>query len=320
MFQFDICMKQPFHAVTFRYAAEVVTLRSTAQVASPVPVETLRERIARLALGLTAAERRVAETLLEDDTLAAFGTVADVAKAAGSGAATVIRTAGKLGFDGFSALQTEARREVANESGPTASGIPHLDGQGRTMLRGAFEREVANLRQTFDMLDDARVEVLADELSDLRYRVTVLAGEAAIGIGAQLARDLAALRPDVVHLSGSEVAVAAYMAQLAEGDLLIVIDLRRYERWLLDTVTQARARGLRLVVLTDSVLSPLAGGAQWCLVVASAAVGPFDSYVAALALGNVVVAATAQRLHRVAGDRLARAEAAWQRTKALIDP
>jgi DNA-binding MurR/RpiR family transcriptional regulator len=303
-----------------RYAAPVVTTRSTAQVRTQEPVETLTERIARVAPSLTASERRVAETLLGAGALAAFGTVAQVAQAAGSGAATVVRTAGKLGFDGFSALQAAARREVADELGPAAQRIHHAGGEGRDLIRATLDVEVANLRQTFESLDDAAVEALADELSDLRYRVTVLAGEAATGIGAQLARDLAALRPDVVHVSGNEVAVSAHVAQLAEGDLLVVIDLRRYDRWLLDTVEQARSRGLRLVVLTDSVLSPLAGGAQWCLVVAAAAAGPFDSYVGALALGNLVVAATAQRLRRVAGDRLTRAEAAWQRTQALIDP
>lgn len=282
-----------------------------------VPGESLAERIARCADLLTGAERRVAETLLGEGRLAAFGTVAEVAQAAGAGVATVVRTAGKLGFDGYSALQAEARREVADELAPASQRIHDEGGPTGDLIGSTLELELANLRRTFEALDELVVDGFADDLSDLRHRVTVVAGEAATGVASQFARDLAALRPDVVHISGNEVAIAAHLAQLSDDDLIVVLDLRRYDRWLVEALQHADQRRLRRVVITDSVLSPLAGGAHRCLVVSAAATGPFDSYVAALAVGNLVVAATAQRLRRVAADRLARAEEAWQRMKAL---
>ena len=52
---------------------------------------------------LTAAERRVAQVVLARPQLVGFGTVADLAEAASAGAATVVRLAAKLGFDGFTA-------------------------------------------------------------------------------------------------------------------------------------------------------------------------------------------------------------------------
>jgi len=54
---------------------------------------------------LTPAERRVAAVVADDPEAVAFGTVADVARRAGTSGATVVRLAAKLGFDGFVELQ-----------------------------------------------------------------------------------------------------------------------------------------------------------------------------------------------------------------------
>ncbi len=313
-------MEHHFHAVPAGYHARVPARSASTSPQGAVAGESLAERIARCADLLTAAERRVAETLLGEGRLAAFGTVAEVAQAAGAGVATVVRTAGKLGFDGYSALQAEARREVADELAPASQRIHAEGGPTDDLIRSTLDVEIANLRRTFEGLDEAEVDGFADDLADLRHRVTVVAGEAATGVASQFARDLAALRPDVVHVVGNEVAIAAHLAQLSDDDLIVVIDLRRYDRWLVEALQYGDQRRLRRVVITDSVLSPLAGGAHRCLVVGAVATGPFDSYVAALAVGNLMVAATAQRLRRVAADRLARAEEAWKRLKALRDP
>ena len=69
------------------------------------------------------AERRVAEVVLEHPQLVAFGTVADLAERSGSGAATVVRLATKLGFDGFTALQASVQHDLARQLRPAAERI-----------------------------------------------------------------------------------------------------------------------------------------------------------------------------------------------------
>jgi DNA-binding MurR/RpiR family transcriptional regulator len=98
-----------------------------------------------------------------------------------------------------------------------------------------------------------------------------------------------------------------------------VLDLRRYERWLLDAMTAARATGAWTVAVTDSVLSPLAAAADRSFVVDADSTGPFDSHVGTLALLNLLVVevATARRDHATV--RLDRLESAWQAADALSD-
>ena len=78
------------------------------------------ERITESGTNLTPAERRVADVVLQRPQLVAFGTVAELASEAGSGAATVVRLAAKLGFDGFTSLQDAVQAELAHRLRPPA--------------------------------------------------------------------------------------------------------------------------------------------------------------------------------------------------------
>ena len=74
-------------------------------------------------LQLTPAERRVAAVVADDPEAVAFGTVADVARRAGTSGATVVRLAAKLGFDGFVDLQAPVREEMARRLRPASERI-----------------------------------------------------------------------------------------------------------------------------------------------------------------------------------------------------
>ncbi|MEQ9161956.1 MAG: hypothetical protein RLN74_04560, partial [Ilumatobacter fluminis] len=81
------------------------------------------ERIRAEGARLTAAERRVATTILASPQLVAFGTVADLARTAEVGAASVVRLANKLGFDGYSELQHCIQGELSAQLRPAAERI-----------------------------------------------------------------------------------------------------------------------------------------------------------------------------------------------------
>ncbi|HEY3484813.1 MAG TPA: hypothetical protein VGK49_05480, partial [Ilumatobacteraceae bacterium] len=97
---------------------------------------------------LTTAERRVAQVIVSAPQTVGFGTVADLAAAAGAGAATVVRLATKLGFDGFTGLQSAVQKELMNQLRPAAERIREEAGEGIVARHGATE--VANVRATLD--------------------------------------------------------------------------------------------------------------------------------------------------------------------------
>ena len=99
----------------------------------------------------------------------------------------------------------------------------------------------------------------------------------------------------------------------------MAIDIRRYDRWVVDTLKAARTAGASVVALTDSVLSPLASMADHTFVVSAVSPGPFDSHVGTLALLDVLVVAVAAFDRDRATERLDRLEEAWGSVDALTD-
>ena len=87
------------------------------------------ERIRTHGASLTSAERRVAEAILAEPQAVGFGTVADLARAAEVGAASVVRLATKLGFDGYSDLQQCVQHDLTQQLRPAAERI-HEAGEG----------------------------------------------------------------------------------------------------------------------------------------------------------------------------------------------
>jgi DNA-binding MurR/RpiR family transcriptional regulator len=275
------------------------------------------ERITDSGTNLTPAERRVADVVLQRPQLVAFGTVAELASEAGSGAATVVRLAAKLGFDGFTSLQDAVQAELAHRLRPAAERIRQpvaADVVGRTMAT-----ELDNVQSTLEQADRQAFTTAVAALSTSTARVAVLSGEASAGIAHQAVGELSLLREGVELVVGTEVAVVRAIALLGPGDACLVIDLRRYDRWVLDAARRAGERGVTLIALTDSALSPLALLADAPFTVVAASAGPFDSHVATLALLNAMIAAVADKLRSSATDRLDRIEAAWRSAGALID-
>jgi len=268
--------------------------------------------------GLTPAERRVAAVVADDPEAIAFGTVADVARRANVSGASVVRLATKLGFDGFVELQASVRDEMARRLRPASERIRRP--AAGDVLGSTLAVEMANVATTLEGVDrrsfDQAVRLLAGRSTG---RVFVLSGDASSGIASLLAGELSMLRPGVAPADGSEVRVARLLADVGPSDVVVVIDLARYDRAVLDAAARAAGRGATLIALTDSALSPLAAPARFSFTAAVTGAGPFDSHVGLLALANALLAGVAERLRRSATDRLDQVEAAWRAAAALTD-
>ena len=279
----------------------------------------LERRLAERAATLTPSERRIGETILADPNLVAFGTVADVSRAAGAGTATVVRFAVKLGFDGYSQLQASVQRDVSGQLRPAVERIRDQQVGDDTLAARHAAVEAANVRTTLEAIRAGDGRAVVERLADDSAPVLVLSGVASRGVALQFVGDLDQLRPGVQLLDGTQIDIVRTLAVTEPGATLVVLDLRRYERWLIDALAAARERDAWTVALTDSVLSPLAAVAECSFVVAAASTGPFDSHVGTLALLNLFVVEVAAARREHAAERLEAIEDAWATADALTD-
>jgi DNA-binding MurR/RpiR family transcriptional regulator len=277
---------------------------------------------------LSPAERRVAEVVLRDPECVAFGTVARVAERARTSGASVVRLSTRLGYPGYSGLQAAVQGAIGQQLRPAVERIrdlrsvstPARAGRGSDVVARTLRAELDNVHRTLDGVSTAAFERAVALLADRRRSLRVVAGDAEAGVGAMLATGLALVRHDVVQVSGSDVAVARQLAGTGAETVIIAVDLRRYERWVVDHVTRAVGGGATLVAVTDSPLSPLAATASVTFTVAAEGAGPFDSHVGTLALANALVTGVAASLRRSATHRLDAVEAAWRDARALVVP
>lgn len=281
------------------------------------PTEAVAARIRAASPKLSPAQRRIADAVLADPQLVAFGTVADVAKEAGASGASVVRLATRLGYEGFIGLQEAAQGELSDRLRPAASRIRDLP-PGDVVAR-ALATSTAAVEATLAGLDRSAFDHAVALLADPARRVAVIAGDAGAGIAGHAGEELRMLRPGVEVLGGTPVAVGQSIARLEPGDVVLALDLRRYDRWLLQAVAHAVGEGAELVALTDGPASPLARGARALLVVEGEGIGPFDNYVGALALLAALVAGVAEALRDDATGDLDRVERTWQALGALTD-
>jgi DNA-binding MurR/RpiR family transcriptional regulator len=275
--------------------------------------EDLTAVIARRGPLLTAAEGRVARAIAESPDAAAFATVTELAERAAVGVATVMRASHKLGFDGYAQLQSAARAEMTRRL-QSAAGRIRLTSDATAPLG---QVDTTNIERTFDQVDPAGLERAITHLADLNRTVMALGGHGTRGLALQFIDELAALRPGCSTLEGSVVTVHRLLATLGADDVIVAIDVARYDRWLYQALEDHFA-GI-VIAITDHPLSPLAGLADVSVLVHTESAGPFESHCATLSVLQALTAGVAASLRDEATERLDRIESVWATSGLLVD-
>ena len=267
---------------------------------------------------LTPAERRIADVVLTHPQAVAFGTVADVARRADTSGATVVRFAMKLGFSGFSELQEEVQDELAHRLRPAAERI--RERQPSEVVARSMSLELDNVAGHPGRRRPGPVRRRDRPPQRPQGRgCSCWPAVSVRGIGMVLADELAMLAGRGRADHRRRRAGRPPPGRRGAGDVLVVFDFRRYERWVLQAAGRVRELGCYVVSLTDSTLSPLADLSDATFVVQAQGAGPFDSHVGTLALVNTLVAGVAAKVQAPATARLDRIEAAWRDAASLID-
>ncbi len=276
-----------------------------------MPSTPTSQLIAAVSDRLTRTERRIAQAVLEEPTLLAFGTVSDLAVKADTSRPSVVRFATKLGFEGYTDLQRFVRRGLSDQLARPSDRI-RTEAPGSSQERAAL---VGGIDSVFEAAEMGRFAAFSAHIVRAK-RVWVATGESSRAGGYSLQSGLAMVRPGVQLVR--EHNVARDLADAGPDDVAVLFDFFRYRR---STVTAAKAfagLGTTLLAITDGPLSPLASFTEmWCQIKVPA-VGPFDSSVPTVAAAELLVAQVARDLNKDARDRVDRTEALWEATDTFF--
>lgn len=270
---------------------------------------TLDQLIGSVNDRLTRTDRRIASLVLEDPTRLAFGTVADLAAQAQTSGPSIVRFAGKLGFDGFTALQDHVRRSLSAQLARPTDRIRGDAAEGAdSVLSVAQNLAIDSIQSVVNAFGGGNLQRMATPIAEANS-VYIVSGEIGRAAANILASALGLVRSRVRLIDDVNLDVG--LASAGTGDVAVVLDFLRYKRAVIDTATLMNERGLTMLAITDNALSPLASIADQWVGIAAPAVGPFDSSVAAVMAAELLVAEVARQLRADATNRLDSVEALW---------
>ncbi|MEU6273909.1 MurR/RpiR family transcriptional regulator [Streptomyces populi] len=271
-----------------RAQASAITSGKTAPEAGVAPTSQLRELFdgPRLSPG----QRRIAQYLIEHITEAAFLSITDLAERVGVSQPSVTRFAAAVGFSGYPALR-ESLQAIALSTLGSAPGTPAEVTSNE--LQAAVDAEIENLENLRrDFTDPDQIIRVGRALSE-STPLTVLGLRISGSLAEYFAYAARRIHPDVrvVTRGGSVAYDALLQSREAGGSWVLAFGMPRHAQETLTAMRVARSAGLRVALVTDLGLGPLADEADVTFATGTGSRLVFDSYAAPVVLSAALLQA-----------------------------
>ncbi|MEV0235907.1 MurR/RpiR family transcriptional regulator [Nonomuraea sp. NPDC050786] len=264
--------------------------------------DPVADRLSAVYPELPPGERAIVRVLLDDYPFAALGSLRALAERAGVSPPTASRLFDRLGYAGFADFQT-AVRDGARDRSRLLEFVTGSPGAAESSASGGeapeLGRAAEDLRKGLDGTLAAATGPLLEAAAALLAEagaVWALGGPLSELAAEYLIRQLASLRPGAHRVPDSAQARARTVLDLSGSDVVVAYDFRRYSPDIARFVRAARARGARLLLVTDAWESPLSAEAEVLIRLPREAAGPIAPLAHEIAVTELLLVAAAARL------------------------
>jgi DNA-binding MurR/RpiR family transcriptional regulator len=277
-----------------------MSIPDTAAEAAPRDFDSLKALIVERSQSLPRRLTQVAAYALDNPDEIAFGTAASIAAAAEVQPSTLVRFSQALGYQGFSDLQevfrSRLRERVLNYDERLAQLRQHGMGNSKAevILDGfteAAQRSVSEFRAKADV---ARLEQAVDLLEHAET-IYLIGLRRSFPIASYLAYAMGKLGIRTVLVDGVAGLGVEQAGFIGPRDAVLAISFTPYASETVSLVTRARRQHARIVSITDSPFSPIAGIADIWLEMVEANFEGFRSMTATMVLAMTLSVAIAGR-------------------------
>ena len=203
---------------------------------------------------LTPVQRRLALHIVEQGSKVAFMSSVELADQVGVSQPSVTRLAAALGFAGFAELQRAIQELVLAREGQASPALDH------NKMQRAVQHSIDNLAALQELLADMRPFEQAGMALAESATLVVYGPRASAPLARHFAYFASRIRPNVRLADGpaSEIRDVLADARLSGSTALLATVLPRYPREAVGVLERANEMGITIVLVTDSLLSPLA--------------------------------------------------------------
>jgi DNA-binding MurR/RpiR family transcriptional regulator len=267
-------------------------------------VDTLMEHIAADYASLSRQLKVIAKYIEQHRASLMLERISAIAAACQVQPSAIVRFAKHFGFSGFSEMQEVFRQSYTEEAGTTLNYQERvralIDTRDSELSVGDMTREfVAASRSGLDQLgaglDDSQLEA-AVALLQKAENIYVVGVRRSFSIASYIAYALQHTDKRVHLVSGMGGMYHDQMRSVRAGDVVIAISFAPYGNETQHCARIAHQNGARMLVITDSKLSPLARNADALLTVAEGSAFAFRSLTSTICLCQALCIALAYRL------------------------
>ena len=275
---------------------------------APKDYQALRALIAQRGESLPKRLTQVAAYALENPDEIAFGTVASIAGNAEVQPSALVRFSRALGYQGFSELQevfrSRLRERVLNYDERLAQMREHGISTSKSglILDGFLDAALRSVNQLRDKADHAALERAVDILA--KAEIIYLIGlRRSFPITSYMSYAMGKLGVRNILVDALAGFGAEQTSFVTPRDAVLATSFTPYASETVTLTNAARARGAKIVSITDSVFSPIAPNADVLLEIVEANFEGFRAMAATMALAMTLTVAVAGRRgeERVAG-------------------
>lgn len=256
--------------------------------------------------------RRAARWLTDHANDVALLSMRAQARNAGVSAPTMVRLARALGFADYASLRRPFQEAITGGPGPFRRRASELQSAPAATRIGRLAREIAgaqiaDLQSVQALNTPAQIDATVKAIARAR-RVGFLGVRASFSIAYYFRYAYNLIATNGVLFDGLGGILLDQAEALDHRDALIAISQTPYSAPTVLALDAARRRGVTLIALTDSAVSPLARGAAHVLLFRTESLSFFPSMIGPLGLVELLLARLAGRGGRAVLDRLAEVE------------
>ncbi len=266
---------------------------------------------------LTLSEKQVVSVLLTDYPVAGLQSIAQLADEASVSTPTIVRLARKLGFEGFSDLQEALRNELSAQiKKPVSKNQTWIeDGAHQHIVNQFADAVSANLRHTLERMDKRVFNEVASLLGDHSNTIYLAGGRITRSNADYFYNHLQIIRPNVNILSHSSNVWPQYILDMNESSVLVIFDIRRYEKDLAKLARLASERQSTIVLFTDQWGSSISKLTQYCFNALVEVPSNWDSTIALNFIVESLIAEVQRNSWESSRDRMEELESMFGKTK-----
>jgi DNA-binding MurR/RpiR family transcriptional regulator len=276
------------------------------------------DRITELHGQLSPKHKRLARFILNNKYFMSFASAHQAGERTGTSAATVVRFAQTLGYEGYAEMQRSIRAELPSYLRAMDRLKSHLESpeEANGMPENVFQTDISNIQRTARNLSKEKLDAATQALANAQ-RILVVGTGLSSSAAVFLAHSLKIIGLDARLNTNEGLSLASELAGLRQGDLLVAIDLWRYVRSTVSAVRKARTVGAHVIAITDSIVSPLAETADYAFEVVTEGVAHSLSAAALMSFLNVLIAALSYHLPEQTLESIQRIDSAYRENDLL---